>query len=128
MIKEDYFHQGTRACLDGSDIEMVNYQLEKIEKSREACSAVASVLTFLNNNPENAVKGMPPCREKEIIEEILARTMGEFTRSRGATTRGLISMIEIISGTLIEVEHDITTTIEQGIEGSQLNKMRNVTA
>lgn len=128
MIKEEYFQLETRACLNGNDLEIINHQLGKIKKSIEACDAIASVLTFLNNNSVNAAKGMPECLEKKIVEEIFTRTMGEFTQSRGYTTRGLISMIEIISSTLLEVEADITNTIDESIEDSQLNKMENVTA
>lgn len=128
MLKEEYFQLETRACLNGNDLELINHQLEQIEKSMQACDAVASILTFLNNNPENAAKGMPECREKEIVEKILTRTMDEFTQSRGYTTRGLISMIEIISNTLLEAATYITKTIEESIEDSQLNKMENGTA
>lgn len=95
------------------DLEEVNYHLGRIEKTREACIAIAATLTFLHSKPENAIKMMPHFHNKEAMEKILANTMGEFTQKRAVISTGLVSMIEIISDNLEDAKNGIAFLIDR---------------
>lgn len=115
-MEPNYFSIDKSVTLDPSDLEIISYHLKRIEEASNAYSSISKTLMFLQKEPVKVSKSTKsPLTHNDQIDQILYNVMGDFMEHRGATTRGLISAIDIIAD-YIEIQRgDIAVTIEAAI-------------
>lgn len=107
------FDTSSSVTLNKNDLDEMICRLDQLQHLSEACSAIAAVLSFLQNNPLEKMDTTPPYPGKEIVDKIVTNTIGDFINKRGYITRGLISMIEIIGDDIYENRANIMASIEE---------------
>jgi hypothetical protein len=126
-MNNSYFDTSRSITIDSNDLDEINFYLGQIAKLSDAGHAVADTLAFLQNDPIKNNLSSPPYPGKEAVGEILSNTLGSFMENRGATIKGLISMIEIIAGSLEDARARIAVIIKENTNGEELKSKENVT-
>jgi hypothetical protein len=106
MIEDHRLHKDNKTILDSTDIEQINFRLKIINNVMEACDAIGKTLTFLGH-----VRGS---------EETMKRVPnGPYINKFAQDNRillGLGAALDLVYGSLLEVDSDITEIIDENTE------------
>ncbi|MBM9536161.1 hypothetical protein [Desulfobulbus alkaliphilus] len=97
MLPSEHMDTENTVTLDGTDIETINFGLEKIDQAQKTCSMLNMILLAMNDREAQRAPAI-----KEVLNHWLLQA-------------GIASTLELVGAALREAEGDITTMFERNV-------------